>query len=80
MTGGYPEPVVLDTTVISNFASTDSVSVLTSVLESPIAVPAVRDELERGLDAGHEYLDTAIEMLNDELPARYVRRQLAEYS
>ncbi len=72
MTGGYPQPVVLDTTVVSNFASTDSIALLTAVLESPVVVPAVRDELERGLDAGHEYLDTAVDVLDDELPVRAV--------
>jgi predicted nucleic acid-binding protein len=72
MTGGYPQPVVLDTTVVSNFASTDRISFLTAVLESPMVVPAVRDELERGLDAGHEYLDTAVDALDNELPVRPV--------
>lgn len=70
MTGGYPQPVVLDTTVVSNFASTASISLLTAILESPVVVPAVRDELERGLDTGHEYLDTAVDALDEELPVR----------
>ena len=61
---GYLQPVVLDTTVVSNFASTDSLSLLAAVLESPVVVPAVRDELERGLNAGHEYLDIADEWLD----------------
>lgn len=68
MTGEYPDPVVLDTTVVSNFASTDSISFLATVLESPVVVPAVGDELERGLDAGHDYLATAVDALDDELP------------
>ena len=72
MTGGYPQPVVLDTTVVSNFASTDSISLLATVLESPVVVGAVRDEVERGLDAGHEYLDTAVGALDDELPVRHL--------
>jgi predicted nucleic acid-binding protein len=72
MTGGYPQPVVLDTTVVSNFASTDSISFFATVLESPVVVPAVREELERGLDAGHGYLDTAVDALDDELPVRPV--------
>ena len=72
MTGRYPQPVVLDTTVVSNFASTDSVSFLVTVLESPVVVPAVRDELERGLDAGHEYLDSAASALDDELPVQHL--------
>ncbi|MEF8883388.1 MAG: twitching motility protein PilT [Halapricum sp.] len=70
MTGGYSEPVILDATVLSNFASTDGVSLLTTVLESPVVVPAVRDELERGLEAGHEYLDTVVDALEDDLPVQ----------
>ena len=63
MTDEYPQPVVLDATVLSNFASTDGVSLLATVLELPVVVPTVRDELERGLDAGHEYLDTVVAAL-----------------
>lgn len=70
MTGGYPQPVILDATVLSNFASADGISLLTTVLESPVVVPAVRDELERGLDAGHEYLDTVVDALEDDLPVQ----------
>lgn len=70
MSAGYPRPVVLDTTVVSNFASTDSVSVLTAVLSSPLVVPTVRDELERGLDEGHEYLETAVDALGGNLSVR----------
>lgn len=72
MSGGYPQPVVLDTTVVSNFASTDSISFLAAVLKSPVVVPAVRDELERGLDAGHEYLDAVVDALGEELPIQSV--------
>lgn len=70
MAGRYPQPIVVDTTVLSNFASTDSISFLIAVLESPMVVPAVRDELKRGLDTGHDYLDTAVDALSDELPVR----------
>jgi len=38
----------LDATVVSNFASTDGIGFLTTLLESPVVVPAVRDEIERG--------------------------------
>ena len=75
MGGGYPQPVVLDTTVVSNFASTDSISLLVAILESPVVVPAVRDELERGLETGHEYLDTAVAALDDQLPVRALSSQ-----
>lgn len=61
MPDGYSEPVFLDATVISNFASTDSIDFLVSVLESAVVVPAVRDEIEQGRQFGHEYLDSAAE-------------------
>jgi predicted nucleic acid-binding protein len=70
MASEYPQPLVLDTTVLSNFSSTDSVSLLNSILTSPVVVPAVRDELERGLEAGHDYLDTAVGALDEELPVQ----------
>lgn len=74
MTGGSPQPVVLDTTVVSNFASTDSISFLAAVLESPVVVPAVRDIRDR-LDHGEaESLLGAIEhrgtLATDDLAAR----------
>jgi hypothetical protein len=39
-----PNPVFPDTTVGSNFASTDGIGVLTTVRELPVVVPAVREE------------------------------------
>jgi len=63
----YPDPLFLDATVISNFASTDSIEFLVSVLESPVVVPAVRDEIEQGRQFGHDYLDSAVEAFGDEL-------------
>jgi predicted nucleic acid-binding protein len=65
MPDGYPELVFLDATVISNFASTDSIEFLVSVLESPVVVPSVRDEIEQGRQFGHEYLDSAVEAFGD---------------
>jgi predicted nucleic acid-binding protein len=67
MPGGYPQPVFLDATVISTFASTDSVEFLVHVLESPIVVPAVRDEIEQGVKHGREYLTSAIEAFDNGL-------------
>lgn len=72
MTGQYPQPVVLDTTVLSNFASTDSIPNLTAILESPVVVSAVRDKLERGFESGHDYLDTTLAALDDELAVRSI--------
>ena len=43
-------PIVLDATVLSNFASTDSVTWLAATLEDLQTVPAVRTELENGRD------------------------------
>jgi predicted nucleic acid-binding protein len=67
MPDGYPVPIFLDATVISNFASTDSIEFLVSVLESPVVVPAVRDEIEQGRQFGHDYLDSAVEAFRGEL-------------
>lgn len=38
MVDDSPQPVVLDTTVLSNFASTGAVEVLVEVLDSPVVV------------------------------------------
>ena len=67
MPDGYPQPVFLDATVISNFASTTSVEFLVHLLEAPIVVPAVRDEIERGVKHGHEYLTSAVEAFDNGL-------------
>jgi predicted nucleic acid-binding protein len=45
-----PSPQVLDSTVLSNFASTDSVWVLDETLHQPTTVPVVQSELARGVD------------------------------
>lgn len=63
----FPRPVFLDATVISNFASTGEITYLAELLESPVVVTAVRDEIERGLTAGHAYLDTAVDSFGEEL-------------
>ena len=56
-------PVVLDATVLSNFASTDSVTWLATTLEDLQTVPAVRTELEHGRAAGYAYLTHALAVL-----------------
>ena len=68
----HPQPVFLDTTVVSNFASTDGIEFLTTVPESAVVVPAVREEIERGERAGYEYLDAAVDALGESLPVRAV--------
>lgn len=65
MSEEYPPPVVLDTTVLSNFASTDAIEVLVELLESPAVVPAVIDEMNEGRDFGYEYLTVAIETFGE---------------
>ena len=60
-----PGPVVLDTTVRSSVASTDSIPWLVELLTNPATVEAVRTELEAGLTAGHEFLDRAIRAIGD---------------
>ena len=63
MTEPLDRPIVLDATVLSNFASTDSVTWLATTLEGLQTVPAVRTELEHGREAGYTFLDHAISVL-----------------
>ncbi len=51
--------VVLDATVLSNFASSDAVDWLVDECETLYTVPAVRNELIDGTEAGHEFLKPA---------------------
>lgn len=61
-------PVFLDATVLSNFASSGSLGWLVALLNRPAAVQTVRDELERGREHGHRFLDDAIEVLGEGIP------------
>lgn len=61
----YPPPVILDATVLSNFASTDAIEVLVEMLESPAVVPTVIDEINEGRDFGYEYLTVAVETFGE---------------
>ena len=56
-------PVILDATVLSNYASTDSVTWLTTTLDGLQTVPAVRTELEQGSEVGYAYLEHALDVL-----------------
>lgn len=49
-------PTVLDTTVLSNFASTDAMPILTASLPRPETVPAVESDVEKGLREGYTFL------------------------
>jgi predicted nucleic acid-binding protein len=76
----YPQPVFLDATVVSNFASTSSVDFLVHLLEAPIVVPAVRDEIERGVEHGHEYLTSAVEAFDNGLAVSDVPPEIERVS
>jgi predicted nucleic acid-binding protein len=67
MTDGFAVPVVLDATVLSNFASSGSVDWLVELLDRPATTPAVRSELERGRDCGYDFLADAVESVDDEI-------------
>jgi predicted nucleic acid-binding protein len=65
--GGVPSnPNVLNTTVLSNFAYIDELWVVAG-LAGICTVPVVREELEHGVD-DHPYLQSALEILDDEIP------------
>ena len=68
MTDELGEPVVLDTTVLSNVASSSSISDLLAVLATPATVPAVRKELQEGTNHGHEFLAVALEHVGEDIP------------
>lgn len=68
MTDRHPQPIVLDTTVCSNFARTDAIDVLVTVLESPVVVSAVREEVEHGHALGQDYLSSVVRAFDEGLP------------
>jgi len=63
MSEPFSRPVILDATVLSNFASTDSVTWLATILDDPQTVPAVRTELKQGREVGYAYLEHATDVL-----------------
>lgn len=66
MSTELPPPVVLDTTVVSNFAASDSLGSLLRAANRPIVVPSVQLELEDGLEHGHEFLEPAVDVLRSQ--------------
>ena len=60
------DPVFVDTTVLSNFASTDGTVTLQEIVDSFVVVASVRRELERGVDHGHDYLESALARIDAE--------------
>lgn len=59
------QTVVFDTTVISNFATTDSLDWLQQSLPDIVVPRAVRTELHRGVERGHSDLSRAVTFLED---------------
>ena len=68
-------PSVLNTTVLSNFAYIDQLSVVTG-LSRICTVPVVREELENGVD-DHPYLQLALNTLDDEIPVATISETVA---
>ena len=61
------QPVCLDATVLSNFASSETVDQLIAILDRPVTVPAVEAELERGRSEGYDFLEDALDSLGGEI-------------
>lgn len=55
-------PLVLDATVLSNFACSDSVPWLAECSDEPVVPVAVRDELRLGVEEGYEFLRQAVDL------------------
>jgi len=70
-----PNPSVLNTTVLSNFAYIDQLWVVTG-LSGICTVPVVREELEDGVD-DHPYLQSALDTLDDEIPVATISDTVA---
>lgn len=69
-TSSEPTPIVLDATVLVNYARTDSVDWLSRTVSIPVTVHAVRQELMIGRQHGYAFLDSALDRLTpvDETP------------
>ena len=70
-----PNPSVLNTTVLSNFAHIDEVGVVADI-DGVCAVPVVREELRDGVDA-HPYLQAAVDSLDDSIPVATISETVA---
>ncbi|ELZ68724.1 hypothetical protein C457_11026 [Haloferax prahovense DSM 18310] len=51
--------LAFDVTVLSKFASSNSIDWLTTEFDQLYTVPAVRDEIDRGIEGGHTFLEPA---------------------
>lgn len=70
-----PNPSVLDTTVLSNFAYIDQIRLL-SGLSGICTVPVVREELNDGVD-DHSYLQSALDRLDEAIPVATISETVA---
>lgn len=66
---------VLNTTVLSNFAAVDQVSLL-AALVGICAVPAVHEEIEAGVET-HPHLRPALNALGESIPVASISDQVA---
>jgi len=72
---GLSNPSVLNTTVLSNFAAVDQVSLL-AALAGICTVPAVREEIDAGVDA-HPHLRPALDALGVSIPVASISDPVA---
>ncbi len=66
-----PQRIILDTTVISNYAVSGSIEYLIDVLPDPRTVPAVKEELQQGYEEGYTFLEDALDRLTPSLIRSY---------
>jgi predicted nucleic acid-binding protein len=67
MSEDIAHPVFLDATVLSNFASSGTVARLVTILDRPVAVPAVREELAEGHEQSYGFLSNALDHLGEDI-------------
>lgn len=60
------QPLVLDSTVFSNFASSESLTWLTSSFSDLVTTPTVERELRDGVNEGYSFLRPAVRAIDDE--------------
>ena len=70
-----PNPSVLNTTVLSNFAYIDQVE-LVAELSGICTVPVVREEFHNGVD-DHSYLQSALDILDEGIPVVEISETVA---
>lgn len=58
----------VDTTVLSNLAVAGGVSFLGEVAGAPVTTNVVADEIENGVESGHDYLRCITEALGTQVP------------